>query len=46
MERNGGKWEGSLVEVLECGYGEAREVLVNLLIDDGMPSRGMELGLL
>jgi uncharacterized protein YkwD len=36
---NYGKWQGHLVEVLECGYREPKDILASLLIDDGMPSR-------
>lgn len=34
-----GVWRGHLVEMLECGYREPRDILASLLIDDGMPTR-------
>jgi uncharacterized protein YkwD len=34
-----GEWRGNLVEILDFGSFDAREVVFNLLIDDGLPTR-------
>lgn len=34
-----GKWQGHLIEQIIFGYSSATEILVNMLIDDGLQSR-------
>jgi len=35
-----GKWSGSIGEIIDYGSENARRVVISLLIDDGVPSRG------
>jgi len=35
-----GRWRGALAENISYGDGDARDVVVQLLIDDGVPGRG------
>ncbi len=35
-----GKWSGKIGENISDGRSDAREVVVQLIVDDGIPSRG------